>query len=234
MITKFLEYKEHNYLDSTTAKSRLDLEKLKVSQKKNSIAYRLLQIWQSELKKPTEFEKLFQKMKDVIDDSKTIASKYQRQYWKKEFSLKPFKNKEDLLSTLFNIILKSEGLGVNISKKRFLSLEPDDRILEVGDYVICNETGSTDAADVINFERNNIGQIVDFRDNDNIEESYINIEPRYYIFVKFENVPDNIYDDFDYHKTIDRCRVFSEEEIEYLSKNKEDLETILKSRKYNL
>ena len=77
-------------------------------------------------------------------------------------------------------------------------------------------------------------EIVDFRNDDNIEESYINIEPRFYIFVKFENVPDNIYDDFDYHKTIDRCRVFSEEEIEYSSKDKEDLESILKSRKYNL
>lgn len=231
MITKFLEYKEHDYLDSTTSLSRIDLEKIKVSQKKNSIAYRLLQIWQSELKKPTEIGKLFQKMKDVIDDPKTIASKYQRQYWRKEFLLKPFKKREDLLSTLFNIILKSEGLGVNINKKRFLSLETEDRVLEIGDYVICHEVYNISS---IYFVNNNIGQIVDFRDDNNIEESYIDIEPQYYIFVKFNNVPDNIYDDFDYHKKIEHCRIFSEEEIEYSSKNKKDLEIILKSKNYNL
>ena len=46
----------------------------------------------------------------------------------------------------------------------------------------------------------------------------------YDIFVKYDNIPDEILDDFNYHRYIEHCRIFSLAEILFSSSNKEDVD----------
>lgn len=114
---------------------------------------------------------------------------------------------------------------------------------KIGDYVICNEiTGNNQLNDdefmIKSFISKNIGQIVDFRTKDNISSQYDTVENKYSIFVQYEDLPDEIYDDFDYHTNIDYCRIFNINEIIHWSENKDELEEILEFdstvNKYNL
>jgi hypothetical protein len=110
--------------------------------------------------------------------------------------------------------------------------------LKIGNYVICKELDDNVDKNIERFIDNNIGIIVDFRKNNNISNDYKEIPMKYNIFVKYEDIPDEIYDDFDYHKYIDNCRIFMSNEILYSSFNKEELEEILdlqlSQNKYNL
>ena len=103
---------------------------------------------------------------------------------------------------------------------------------EIGDYVICDEKGNDE--EISDFEKNNIGRVVDYRTVYNTNPTFDSISTFFNIFVQYKNVPNEIYDDFDYHKRIANCRIFSKKEIKYCSKNKEDLEIILQANKFNI
>jgi len=101
----------------------------------------------------------------------------------------------------------------------------EDDKYHIGDFVICKETnrvGSNDPEiyNFFNFIDNNIGKIVD---TDAAGFDYI---------VKYKKIPKNIQNYF-YRKN-NTSRGMSESEILYHSKNKEELETILFSKKYNI
>ena len=99
---------------------------------------------------------------------------------------------------------------------------------EIGDYVICKETdwfigqGSLNPLIYIflNFINTNIGQIVDI--------DYMG----YDYMIKYENFPKIIQDYFHYKN--ETSRGMASYEIINHSKNKEELETILMSKKFNI
>ena len=87
---------------------------------------------------------------------------------------------------------------------------------KVGDYVICEESVSGEV--VKEFISNNIG----------IFSKSIHDETFKYS-IEYENIPDNIYGAF-----TNKCRRMSRQEIKYWSKDKEELEILLVTNKYNL
>jgi len=119
--------------------------------------------------------------------------------------------------------------------KYLKTYEDLDNNPEIGDYVICEEADDiNDILELADFEKNNIGRVVDYRTVDNTNPTFDSISTFFNIFVQYKNVPNEIYDDFDYHKRIANCRIFSKKEIKYCSKNKEDLEIILQANKFNI
>jgi len=92
---------------------------------------------------------------------------------------------------------------------------------EIGDYVICDP----DFRNLFNFINNNIGQIINYPST---TDKYV---------IKYENVPESIYSFFDVNISLSGHtykRYFQRDEIIYWSKNKEDLEHLIQSKKYNL
>lgn len=90
---------------------------------------------------------------------------------------------------------------------------------EIGDYVICEE-GFLDNIEIKDFISNNIGQI-------------IGIEVPNYFTIQYENVPKEFkwyFHPIDY-RDITNMRL---DEIILFSKNKEELEDYLITKKYNL
>lgn len=121
--------------------------------------------------------------------------------------------------------------------KEFEKVELKDGYPKIGDYVICVEDSNDtvfNAKLLIKFESENIGLVVDYRDRNNINSEFEYIPSKYNIFVQYDKIPDEVYDDFNYHKYIEYCRIFKKEEIIHSSKNKEELEHIIKAKKYNL
>jgi hypothetical protein len=107
--------------------------------------------------------------------------------------------------------------------------------LKIGDYVICAEhSGADDYKALIEFEIRNIGKVVDFRTNNNMNNEFDGIAAEYNTFVQYDNIPDEIYDDFNYHKDIEYCRIFAKDEIKHSSENKEDLIPFISVIKYNI
>jgi len=97
---------------------------------------------------------------------------------------------------------------------------------QVGDYVICRENFIPDK-DMVDFISNNVGHLVMIRGN-NIESAafcgYI---------VQYENIPTDIRG-FGRYDNFKNCRLMRRFEILHWSKNKEDLEIYIDTRKYNL
>lgn len=107
---------------------------------------------------------------------------------------------------------------------------------EVGDYLIAKTDSIFDNnkkwknqndINYLNFIKSSIG--------------YIFKTPDYYSYlVKYENIPDDIKKYFHYSdysqgiKVGNSILINDDEDIEYWSKNKEELENILTSKKYNL
>ena len=91
---------------------------------------------------------------------------------------------------------------------------------KIGDYVICKDY----LTEVYNFVLNNIGQIIDIVSNYHGDQ-YV---------IKFENIPENIKNWFYNYNNDRNTRSYDENEILYFSNNKEDLEIILQTKKYNL
>ena len=97
---------------------------------------------------------------------------------------------------------------------------------ELGDYVICNNNDRSDDLEEINyFIDNNIGQIIN---NKSIKYT------GYPYIVKYSNIPTefSIYTCYEYD-TNDNIQ-FNRSEILYWSKNKEELESILNTNKFNI
>ena len=97
---------------------------------------------------------------------------------------------------------------------------------EIGDYVICEEE-SINNTDVKNYTENNIGKIVDnlFYGGD------CNFLVKYNIDFKTTKFRKERFQ-LDFHP--EGCRIMKNEEIEYWSKDKEQLEAILAIKKYNV
>ena len=104
-----------------------------------------------------------------------------------------------------------------ITKFKLFELLGEDVFPEIGNYVIM------DGAMISLFINNNIGQIVD------IIKEIKNDLPYTSLVVKYDNIPVKI--DYCF---IDNCRIFHINQITYMSKDKEELETILQAAKYNL
>lgn len=95
--------------------------------------------------------------------------------------------------------------------------------LAIGDYVYCIEKTLSlcDLEEEVRlFIKNNIGQYIGYKD----DSSFAKYK------VKYENVPKKFYDYF----FDGGVRLFLRSEIEMFNKDKETLETIINSNKYNL
>jgi hypothetical protein len=98
--------------------------------------------------------------------------------------------------------------------------------LEIGDYVICKheeEKPFGEFAKTYEFIESSVGRFIKY---DRWSASYPYI-------VKFENIPDNIKDEFTHNRTTD-CRRFKRSEIIDHSLSKAELLAKLESKKYNL
>ena len=106
---------------------------------------------------------------------------------------------------------------------------------EIGDYVVCEEdvdelTPKKDYIDVHNFTSNNVGVYVIHKNNTNNDFHYV---------IKYENIPEELEidfmdDDTDNYNEFTSCRRMSLGEIVYWSKDKEDCEVYLSTKKYNI
>jgi len=90
---------------------------------------------------------------------------------------------------------------------------------QIGDYVICQELNAIEEINL--FLGNNIGKIV-----------FVG-ERKMFFCVQYTNIPRNISDRFGYG-SITNARNMRRDEIKYWSDNKENLETLLSTNKYNL
>jgi len=93
---------------------------------------------------------------------------------------------------------------------------------EFGDYVICKErySGSdTNFKELLHFIETNVGKIL-FLSYDEID-----------YYVAYDNTPEYIHN---YFKSQNSTRRMERKEILYFSKNKEELEKVLKMIKYKL
>jgi hypothetical protein len=101
--------------------------------------------------------------------------------------------------------------------------------LNVGDYVICDESGTGSTDDVIDFLKTNIGQYIRYRNSKDDN----NVSCKYTYLIQYKNIPLEIEKgEFD-HGGIN-TRLMKKEEIKYWSKNKKDLEQLILVNKYNL
>jgi len=118
--------------------------------------------------------------------------------------------------------------------KHLKTIENTSIKLQIGDYVICDENSSY-PDELVEFLNNNIGQVVEFRnDNNSTANSFHSLNKNYNIFVVYNNIPISIVNKFYYHKYINYCRLFSMNEIKVYSSNSKDLEFIIDANKYNI
>jgi len=93
---------------------------------------------------------------------------------------------------------------------------------EKGDYVICNSVSSSETS-LNDFICYNVGIILDIRTKEIVKYPYM---------IKYEDLPEYL---VNYSKNYDYNTIpFKEDEILYWSKNKEELENILFTNKFNL
>ena len=102
---------------------------------------------------------------------------------------------------------------------------------EVGDYVICDEIPQSEPkflyAEVIDFLKNNVGKIKKY----DVDTDYEG-EGKYGYIVVYNNIPIGLVSYFMYANG--KGRRMLEDDIKYWRKNREDLEMILSSKKYNI
>ena len=94
---------------------------------------------------------------------------------------------------------------------------------QMGYYVLMRSSLHLDkyTEETVNFINNTIGQIInDYTNERNIEKN---------VYVKYENVPIKLKKTFQ-----NNARMYKYSQIVYCSKNKEDIEAIFASNKYNL
>lgn len=101
--------------------------------------------------------------------------------------------------------------------KKFKKSEPT-----IGNYVICEE--ESDAPPVMDFIRDNIGKFI--RLDEKSEETYC--------VIQYDNIPPDIRLPYFSYYSSNNLRPMLRSEILFWSDNKEDLEIILNSKKYNL
>jgi len=89
---------------------------------------------------------------------------------------------------------------------------------EIGDLVVCNESESYSDSEIITFTSNNIGEYI--RYDTEFMQPYV---------IHYEEIPKNLEKYFSHNE-----RNMSLDEIKYISKNKDELEYIIQSNKFNL
>ena len=94
--------------------------------------------------------------------------------------------------------------------------------VEVGEYVICTNKVSKTSKDLDDFLDENIGVV---KSN--------NFIPEFPYLVQFEYIPYDVKLSYEESHN-NNCIVFNIKEIEYHSKNKEDLEIYIDTNNYNL
>jgi len=101
------------------------------------------------------------------------------------------------------------------------TFEKKKRKPEQFDYVVCLPGG-------IDFVEDNFGQIIH-------NELFVNPDGQMELFyyVEYKNVPEKLKENFENYYGAD-CFIVIEDEILYWSKNKEDVESYLATKKYNL
>ena len=120
--------------------------------------------------------------------------------------------------------------------KKFEQINTD---VQVGDYVICKDTVNREISKMFNdFLSKNIGKVVKINDNgyfvifDNVPKSFLSYA---FLTSDVKSIKEISFKKIIYQGlTFSNISHFSKEEIEYHSKNKKDLETILKAKQYNL
>ena len=100
--------------------------------------------------------------------------------------------------------------------KLFETISKDEP--EIGDWVVCNESELYSYYDVINFTSNNIGKYI--RYDTDFMGPYV---------IYYEEIPKTLEKYFSHNE-----RNMSLDEIKYISKNKEELEYIIQTNKFNL
>ena len=105
---------------------------------------------------------------------------------------------------------------------------------DIGDYVICKEEVegliNVDITNELNnFLLSNIGKVIGTKGGE-ISEDYDNEYP---YLISYEKVPRKLKFCFEYSSD-NNARVFGINEIEFWSKDKKDLESIISAKKYNL
>jgi len=114
--------------------------------------------------------------------------------------------------------------------KYIKTFETSNKRLNLGDYVICKEIpdmfDKENYKDIIEFEKNNIGKYV----------KYIPDNGKFKYAIYYDDLPQKFKDKFFMKEgDIDKyCRVMSRNEINYNSKNKEELEAIIAAKKFNI
>ena len=101
-----------------------------------------------------------------------------------------------------------------------------------GDYVICKE--HTNFHTLKKFIKNNIGQFIEYRTRENTNRTYDHITPNYCYIIHYDNIPYNLSQHFEYANNLTNCRIMSLNEITHWSPNKQDLELIILSKKFNI
>lgn len=96
--------------------------------------------------------------------------------------------------------------------KLFENINEDEP--EVGDYVLCEEDEDT----TFDFTKNKIGKYC--MNSEDIDYPY---------YIEYDNIPDNLQIFF-----TDNCRLMMKNEIKYWSKDKNELEAILSTNKFNI
>ena len=105
--------------------------------------------------------------------------------------------------------------------KHLKTFENNTNIL-VGDYVVCDETGTMfNDSDIIDFINNNVGRVVEIIKYQHQQE--------YPYMVKYANIPHIL---VGYFRS--SIRGMATNDIIYHSKNKEDAKTFLTANKYKL
>ena len=101
---------------------------------------------------------------------------------------------------------------------------------EVGDYVICEEFSVLgDFNDLIDYINSHIGKFIKYTEASDGANQH-----DYPYLIEYENVPEAFISNFRNGLEGETCRAMRLSEIKYWSKNKENLEPLLKANNYNL
>lgn len=114
----------------------------------------------------------------------------------------------------------------------FKIFESKNKLPQIGDYILCDDGKDDYGDELFKFLKNNIGQYI-------VNLKNLHDDPRYdrwlndcdYL-IEYKNVPKK----FNTNRyMVNNCRAMHISQVnKYWSKNKEDLELILKAKKYNL
>lgn len=96
--------------------TRNSLNKAKISSQKNSLSNLIVNVcdkYKHNMNNRHEVKMIIDEVSIIINDKNTIISKRARSVWNYELYRIRWTSKEQILTTLYNIMLKADGLGIN-------------------------------------------------------------------------------------------------------------------------